>query len=79
MIICFFVITFFAVVLSGPAGLDWVEERRVARDRPMATVHYLPTASCRDGGVDPVLVAVRHRRRGCKMPPGACAICDERV
>lgn len=48
MIICLFVITFFAVIASGPAGKEFLDERRARRDRPLAKVIYLPTAACRE-------------------------------
>jgi len=48
MLICLFVITFFAVVASGPAGREVLDARRARRDRPLAKVIYLPSAACRE-------------------------------
>ena len=82
MILCFMVIAFFATVVTGPAGVEYLEARRARRDRPLATVHYLPSSACRSGGTDPVLVAVRRRRYresvGCDVPCSQrCSICDD--
>lgn len=41
--------TFVATVMTGPAGVEWRERRRArTRALPAATVHYLPSACCRD-------------------------------
>lgn len=62
------VLTFFAVVASGPAVTDPLaarrERRREAADRPLARVVYLPSAACRDAGRCP--------------DPSHCAICAAR-
>ncbi len=47
MILCLFVVVFFAVILTGPAGLEWREKRRLLRDAPSARVLYLPSSACR--------------------------------
>ena len=39
--------TFVVTVMTGPAGEEWLHERRVRRDRPLARVMYLPSATCR--------------------------------
>lgn len=45
-------VTFLAVVLTGPAGVEWRDRRAAARsasrDRPLARVIYLPASACRD-------------------------------
>ncbi len=48
MIACLLVITFFAVVGTGPDGVDWLARRRALRDRPVAKVLYLPDGACRE-------------------------------
>ena len=40
MLICALVITFFVTVLTGPAGVEWLEKRRAAR----LELECLPTA-----------------------------------
>ena len=44
--------TFVATYMTGPAGQEWLAERRAHRVRllepPRATVHYLPSAACRE-------------------------------
>lgn len=51
LVICSLVITFFGVVLTGPAGVEWFENRRAKRleleSRPAARVVYLPSGCCR--------------------------------
>jgi hypothetical protein len=49
---CRLIVTVFvATVMTGPAGKDWLAERRDRRrlelDRPLAKVIYLPSESCR--------------------------------
>lgn len=45
------VAVFLYVVGTGPAGVEWRENRRARRqlelDRPLAKVIYLPSAGCR--------------------------------
>ena len=52
--ICSLVVTFFGVVLTGPAGVEWIAKRKAARlaleDQPRARVEYLPSACCRPPG-----------------------------
>lgn len=48
MIICLLVITFFAVIATGPAGVEWREKRRARLDRPTARVLYLASGACRE-------------------------------
>ena len=50
MMICLMVIAFFATALSGPAGIEWLAERRARRELRRlyaARVVYLPSASCK--------------------------------
>jgi hypothetical protein len=47
VLICLLVLTFFAVISTGPAGLEYLERRRALLDMPKATVMYLPSARCR--------------------------------
>ena len=50
-VICSLVVTFFGVVLTGPAGVEWWQKRKAARlaleDHPRARVEYLPSGCCR--------------------------------
>jgi hypothetical protein len=54
--IAWLVLTFFAVVATGPAVTDPIRARRERRqaeaDRPVARVAYLPSAACRPRVVD---------------------------
>lgn len=51
MIVAGLLATFLAVVLTGPAGVEWRDRRAAARsavhDRPLARVIYLPTSAYR--------------------------------
>lgn len=47
MIVELAILTGLAVGFSGPDGKAWLARRREARDRPRATVGYLPSAACR--------------------------------
>lgn len=47
MIVELAILTGLAVGFSGPDGRAWLARRREARDRPRATVAYLPSAACR--------------------------------
>lgn len=47
VVICLLVLTFFAVIATGPAGLEWRERRRAELDEPRVRVVYLPSAGCR--------------------------------
>lgn len=47
MVACLLVILFFTVVLTGPAGVEFLQNRRALLDRPTARVTYLPGACCR--------------------------------
>jgi hypothetical protein len=51
IIVVALVTVFVATVMTGPAGKDWLAERRDRRrlelDRPLAKVIYLPSESCR--------------------------------
>jgi hypothetical protein len=42
MLICLLVITFFVVVLTGPAGLEWRDKRKMLKSRPVAKVLQFP-------------------------------------
>ena len=48
MVACLIVLTFFAVIATGPAGIEWRDNRRARRDRPLAKVIYLPSSVCRE-------------------------------
>ena len=58
LIACLLVLTFFGVIASGPAGVDYVKQKREIlrhrRDRelPAARVMYLPSAACREEMVE---------------------------
>ena len=94
MIFVLFVIVFFTVVVTGPAGVEWQEKRRALRDRPMAKVLYLPTASCQTRSLSALteevvskqtreadaleLRRIEHRRAGCAMHTH-CGWCDDPI
>lgn len=42
MILLLFVITFLAVVLTGPAGKDWLTKRKALKNRPDAKILPFP-------------------------------------
>ena len=46
------VVVFFAVVLTGPAGIEFLERRQRRLDQPRARVIYLPSRACRDADPD---------------------------
>jgi hypothetical protein len=46
-VVVLLVVTFFYVVLSGPAGIEYLERRRKRLDAPRARVMYLPSGRCR--------------------------------
>ncbi len=71
--------TFAATVLSGPAGREWLERRRSrALTAPLATIHYLPSAACRERSAEALRAEHRelHRRTGCASPY-YCSACDD--
>ena len=48
MIVCLCVMLFFATLVTGPDGLDWLARRRAQRDFPTARVTYLPSGDVLD-------------------------------
>lgn len=49
--IAFLVLTFFVVILTGPACEGFWTRRKALRDAPGARVVYLPTGACRGDDV----------------------------
>lgn len=72
MLVCALVITFFAVVATGPDNAQWISarladvrsKREERADQPLARVVYLPSAAC--------------RAREPECDPAICAICRVR-
>ena len=50
IVVTLLVLTFFAVVVTGPAGVEYFEKRRALLDAPRMHVHlkYLPSSVCRE-------------------------------
>ena len=42
MLICLFVITFFVIVLTGPAGIEWRDKRKALKNQPLAKLLPFP-------------------------------------